>query len=277
MIRYSVIIPYVEEDALFERALRSIPERADVEVLPVQDAARRGGGWARNQALDRAKGEWLLFLDADDFFEADAFELLDKHFSSAADVVYFGVRAVLSDTLAPSSRQDDKLRCLARYAARPSLIDFYCRYCYPEPWGKMVRRSLVSGAGIRFDETSCANDYSFSVLVGLNARSVAFDPSSLYVVTERPGSVSRDYFGSSQSLEDRLGVYWRVQQLFEARGVKLYPFYGLWMMCFKKGPFARSTASAFCVREGIGLWKRFRGCLTRIVRKRLHIGVPNCR
>ena len=54
MIRYSVIIPYVEEDALFERALRSIPERADVEVLPVQDAARRGGGWARNQALSSA-------------------------------------------------------------------------------------------------------------------------------------------------------------------------------------------------------------------------------
>lgn len=277
MIRYSVIVPYVEKDALLERALSSIPGRADVEVLPVQDVSRRGAGWARNQALEGAKGEWLLFLDADDFFEADAFALLDRHFSDEADVVYFGVRAVLSDTLEPSSRQYDKLRCLSRYASRPSLIDFYCRYCYPEPWGKMVRRSLVAQTRIRFDETSCANDYLFSVLVGLNARSVRFDPSSLYVVTERPGSVSRDYFRSERSLEDRLGVYWRVQQLFDARHLKLYPFYGLWMMCFKKGDGARSTASAFCAREGIGPGKRFLGCLARIVRKRFRIGVPDCR
>lgn len=277
MIRYSVIVPYVKEDALFERALASIPRRADVEVLPVQDTEGRGAGWARNQALEKAQGEWLLFMDADDFFEADAFSLLDKHCSDEADVVYFGVRAVKSDTLEPSLRVLQKRERLARYASRPALIDFYCRYCFAEPWSKMVRRSMVLEAGIRFDETSCANDFMFSVLIGLHARSVLFDPGVLYVVTERPGSVSRNYFSSDAQLKDRLGVYWRVQQLFEAHGIRLYPFYGLWMMCRRHSAAARSTAAAFCSREGITLWKLLRGCLARIIRKRLRIGVPNCK
>lgn len=276
MIRYSVIVPYVKEDALLERALRSIPSRADVEVLKVQDTEARGAGWARNQALSRAVGEWLLFLDADDFFEADAFVLLDRHFADEAEVVFFGIRAVLSDSLEPSSRQEEKLRCLAKYGQDPAKIDFYGRYCYPEPWGKMVRRSLVARAGIRFDETSCANDYMFSVLCGIHAGRVVFDPASLYVVTERPGSVSRDYFDTPKRLQDRLDVYRRVQELFRARDIRLYPFSGLWMMCCRQGGAARAQARAYCKAHGLSCCRVWLDCLRRIARKRFHMGIPYC-
>ena len=269
MIRYSVIVPFRGSPELLRRALASVPSREDVEVLTVEDADGRGAGWARNQALSRAVGEWLLFLDADDFFEADAFALLDRHFADEADLVCFSVRALMSDSLEPSSRQDEKLRCLAKYGQDPAKIDFYCRYCYPEPWGKMVRRSLVARAGIRFDETSCANDYSFSVLCGIHAGRVVFDPASLYVVTERPGSVSRDYFDTPQKVRDRLSVYWRVQQAFDAAGIGLEPFYGLWMMCSRKGGETLSLAREFCAAQGISRCRLWRGCALRVIKKRL--------
>ena len=269
MIRYSVIVPFRGSPELLRRALASVPSREDVEVLAVEDSDGRGAGWARNQALGRAQGEWLVFLDADDFFSADAFALLDRHWADEAEVVYFGIRAVLSDSLQPSSRQDEKIRSLAKYGPDPVKIDYYCRYCYPEPWGKMVRRSLVEREGIRFDETVCANDYYFSVQCGLKARKVSFDPAVLYVVTEREGSVSRQYFDTPEKLQDRLSVYWRVQRAFDAAGISLQPFYGLWMMCRRAGGAVLSRAREFCAAQGISRCQLWRGCAVRVIRKRL--------
>jgi len=276
MIRYSIIVPWHSKDALLERALSSVPSREDVEVIPIEDVERRGAGWARNVGLDRASGKWVLFMDSDDFFEDGFLDLLDRHFDDEADVVYFGVRAVVSETLEPSQRVAQKIGRLHKYASDPAKIGFYCRYCFAEPWSKMVRRSMVVEKGIRFDETSCANDFYFSVQCGVHAGKVAYDPSVLYVVTERIGSVSRNYFDTPQRQLDRLWVYWRVQLLLDKNRIPLYPFYGLWMMCRKKGAEEYRLAREFCSQNGIGPLRIAWGCLRRIVRKHLKWGVPNC-
>ena len=276
MIRYSIIVPWHSKDALLERALSSVPAREDVEVIPVEDVERRGAGWARNQGLRKAQGKWILFMDSDDFFQEGFLDLLDRHFEDDADVIYFGVRAVVSETLEPSQRVAQKIGRLKKYASDPAKIGFYCRYCFAEPWSKMVRREMVERDGLLFDETSCANDFYFSVLCGVHAGKVVYDPSILYVVTERKGSVSRNYFDSPQRLQDRLGVYWRVQLLLDRNGIPLYPFYGLMMMCRKKGKNEYRLAREFCAQNGIGPLKVSWGCLRRIVRKHLKWGVPNC-
>ena len=270
MTRFSVIIPHWGDPALLRRALASVPK--GVEVLVQEDPEGRGAGWARNQALPQATGEWLLFLDSDDYFTPEAMRLMEKHADDAADVVYFAVRSVFSESGEPSARQDTKLHFLARYGGKPADLDFYLRYLYNEPWGKLVRREFVEREGIRFDETSCANDYTFSVLCGLHARTVAFDPGVLCVITEREGSVSHRYFDRAEKVQDRLQVYWKVQGIFDGAGIPLYPFYGLWMMCQKEGK--GDAAESFRKAADIPRWKIGLGCLRRIVRKRLHIGVP---
>lgn len=267
---FSVIIPHRGSSALLQRAVASVPEGA--EILVQEDPEGRGAGWARNQALRRACGKWVVFLDSDDYFTPEALALLEKHAHDPADVVYFAVRSVLSDSGEKSSRQDAKLHFLEHYANRPRELDFYLRYLYNEPWGKMVRRELIDREGILFDETSCANDYTFSVLCGLKAGTVAYDPGVLCVITEREGSVSHRYFDRPEKVQDRLKVYWKVQGLFDAAGIPLYPFYGLWMMCWKEG--AGKESEAFRKASGISRLTICLGCLKRIIRKRLHIGVP---
>ena len=269
MILYSVILPWHKDDDLFRRAVASVPCREDVELIAVEDKDRLGAGWARNQALSKARGKWLVFLDSDDFFTADAFAVMDRHASDEADVIYFNVEAQMAGSGLPSSRQDDKRKHLAAYASKPSALEFFCRYQYPEPWGKMVRRSFVEKEGIRFDQTSCANDYMFSVLCGIKASTVIYDPGVLYVVTEREGSVSREYFDSMVKLRDRLDVYWRVQQAFDRAGVRLYPFAGLWMMCRRQGGEVLSAAREFCGAKGISAWQLWLMCTKRVIMKRL--------
>ena len=111
---FSVIIPHREIPDLLMRCLKSIPVSEDIQVIVVDDnspdvdtylekypelsrpylefirAPKNGGaGYARNIGLNHAKGKWLLFADADDFFVGNMYDIISMHVESDADVIYF--------------------------------------------------------------------------------------------------------------------------------------------------------------------------------------------
>lgn len=58
------------------RTRESVAEAAkglDVEVIVVDDGLSRGPSWARNRGLDRANGDYVFFVDADDTVRPDFF------------------------------------------------------------------------------------------------------------------------------------------------------------------------------------------------------------
>lgn len=301
MVLFSVIVPNRNNPGLLLRALDSIPVREDLEVIVVDDNSDpaqidlqdypgtgrsgttvvlgeggKGAGHARNIGLSKARGRWLLFLDSDDYFTPELPGILDRYSGTDADVVYFDITSVYSDTLEPSPRHLDRSSMFARYRNAPEKLDFYCRYIYSEPWGKLIRRDFIEANAIRFDETLCANDYMFTALAGLKARKTHFDPAVIYCVTQRQGSLSSNYFSSPAMLDARLDVYYRVDRLFRRNNIKLFPFSGLWMMCRSNGAPSRKAAESFCKANGISRISVMSDCLRRIVRKHLHIGVPYC-
>ena len=113
---YTIIIPHKNIPTLLQRCLNSIPERPDVQVIVVDDNSDpavvdfenfpgkdrknteiyltkegKGAGYARNVGLRHAKGEWLLFADADDFYTENAFIILDKYVEADVDIVFYNV------------------------------------------------------------------------------------------------------------------------------------------------------------------------------------------
>lgn len=300
MIRYTVIVPSRNHPELLRRALSSVPQREDIQLIVVDDASDpsrvdfahypglerpgcqvifttegKGAGYARNVGLRHAQGQWLVFMDADDFFADGAFGLLDRHAGSPADIVYFGCRSVFSDTLEPSPRMDNRHLLLERYCGQPALLECYNRYFHTEPWGKMIRRELVAREQITFDETSCANDYLFSVVSGHRAARVDFDPGILYCVTTREDSLSARFFDTPQKTRDRLDVYWRVQQFLDREGVRLLVFYRFWLLCRREGgETARHLTQQFRREHHISRLQIAWGCLRFRLYRRLRLGVP---
>lgn len=211
---FTIIIPHYNIPSLLKRCLESIPQRSDVQVIVVDDCSdnesvsalriletefdsvmfiyrkeNNGGGKCRNEGMKYAKGKWLMFADADDFFSENASELFDKYKEDDSDIIYFRVDCVLSNDISKRS----EIRNYNR-----DRVDLYLsngdekglRYLHTEPWGKMIRRDLVELNAIQFSETSVCNDYFFSVATGFHAKKIKADGEYLYVLTVRDGSVS---------------------------------------------------------------------------------------
>lgn len=114
MIKVSVLIPVWNQEQLIIRALDSIPDRDDIEILVCDDGstdgtaaavqrymdehpertilfnrqpANRGEGATRNVLLDMASGEYIASLDADDRFSPEGFEKVMEQLDGT-DIVF---------------------------------------------------------------------------------------------------------------------------------------------------------------------------------------------
>lgn len=243
--KYTIIIPHFNLIDLLPRALCSIPDRPDVQILVVDDNSgidesrfhelntfrqaecrfiftkeSKGAGYVRNVGLAHASGEWLLFLDADDFFEDGAFSLFDEHADSANDVVYFNTRSVYSESLLPSPR----------FGTYNAYIDFaqtdnihhqnIIRAYHVVPVAKMIRSALVHAHNIRFDEVPWGNDVFFATQVGAKASKIAIEKTVVYVVTERENSLVKQF--SAEALLCRYKVALRANQYLRSMGMHRY-------------------------------------------------------
>jgi glycosyltransferase involved in cell wall biosynthesis len=225
-INFTVIIPHKNIPVLLERLVKSIPERNDLEIIIVDDNSdsdivdfehfpcrgrnnyflilnkeSHGAGYARNCALPMAKGKWILFADADDFFNSGFDTFLNDYIDCDAEIVYFNANSVDSESFEPSDRVDHLHEFIDEYHKDKNRGELIMRYLFTEPWCKMVKREIIEQNQIRFEETSIRNDVKYSYLVGFYANRVIVDDRQLYCVTTRRNSVSRG-IGYQASLDE---------------------------------------------------------------------------
>jgi len=230
---FSIIIPHYDIPDLLMRCLKSIPVSEDIQVIVVDDnspdadtylerypelsrpylefirASKNGGaGYARNIGLDHAKGKWLLFADADDFFVGNMYDIINTHVESDADVIYFQKRAVYSDNLnCKSSRSGYIDKIMDIYLKTGDEVPVRTRYNVP--WGKMIKKSLVENHHICFEEIKYSNDILFSVHVGCLAKKIEAIDTVLYVVTYHEGSATYEFCKKPDELRIRAGAAFR--------------------------------------------------------------------
>lgn len=244
MIKYSVIIPQHNCAELARRCLMSVPDREDIEIIVVDDNSKypqelklvqselskpyaqfiytkegRGAGYARNVGLSHAKGEWLVFADADDFFEKNAFDIFDKYINDKSDIVYFPHSSAYSETLEPCLRFNSRNDCLTDYLNEPNTtVEEKLKYGDVVPWGKMFRRSVVEQHKIQFDEVPASNDVMFVAQAAYHAKKIKVCQEPIYVLTYRKGSITRVI--NKENEYSRFRVSLRFNNFLKERGLK---------------------------------------------------------
>lgn len=202
--QYSVIIPYRDTLDLLYKAVASIPDRKDIQVIIVDNSVKpladeqiprkgqtkvvyttsdptMGAGRARNEGLKQVQGLWILFLDADDYFTDEAFGSFDKYLTSDYDIVYFDADSIRLTDGAQSDRHETIHQYIKGYLDKGD--EGLLRYRFVNPISKMLKAEFVMGSDIKFDETRVSNDVWFSVQTGHAANKVTADPCKVYMIT----------------------------------------------------------------------------------------------
>ncbi len=236
------------DDGSADRSLAVLEqyEKADnrIHIIKQKNA---GAGAARNTGMKAAEGEYLSFLDADDFFEPD---MLEKAYRRArldnSDIVVF--------------RSDQYIEKTGEYKPMDYSIR---RYLLPEkrpfagtdvkkdvfklfigwPWDKLFRADFVKENGLYYQEQRTTNDllFVFCAVVKANRISVIDNVLAHY---RRSGegislSVSREkswdcFYKALTALRQQL-IEWNLYDRFERDFITYSLNLSLWNLNTMKG------------------------------------------
>ena len=292
-LNYSIIIPHKNIPDLLQRCLDSIPKRDDIQIIIVDDNSDpdkvdfnhfpgigekcvevyftkegKGAGYARNVGLKHARGKWLLFADADDFYVKDAWDTFDKYLNAQVDIIYFSVACVDSSTLMPNElRNLDINKVIASFISNDRSGEQLLRYTCWVPWNKIWRHDFISSNNLQFEEILRGNDAMFVLQGGDKAKKIMALESQLYVVTYRPQSLT--YVQTKESLFSSLKLRIRINKFYKQRNLKnlrvsiLYDIIQIYKYTGIKAAISaimflfRERGDFFCFFLDSAGWKRF--------------------
>ena len=184
--KISVIIPVYNTEKYLHRCIDSVLVQTftDWEMLLIDDGStddsaiicdeyaakderirvfhKENGGVssARNLGLDHAQGEWITFVDSDDYIEENFLKSFDGNLD--ADLVLGNIQLIrkqeveeVGSHISPGYYNDIK----------SGVANCLTNLCFLAPWGKMFRRQLL--LGLHFDESMCISEdtkYVFSFI-----------------------------------------------------------------------------------------------------------------
>ena len=209
---FSVIVPVWRGAIKFlPKLFDSIPEKKGIEIIVVDNskepvrreeidspreivflhsAPERHAGGSRNDGMAAAKGKWLLFADADDFYTPDAFDIYYEHLNTDAEIVYTGMGGQYADTGEPADRGDYYARLVHRFCTGEA-TEQSLRTGFSSPCCKMVSHDLVEREQLRYDEMRASNDMYFSLTSGYYAKKIEAVDKVTYIATVNKGSLTK--------------------------------------------------------------------------------------
>lgn len=143
----------------------------------------QGPSKSRNEALDIATGEWVYFMDADDYIENGAFNIvIDKLIKSKADVCIFGYEQVYENKIGTIKK---KVLCEVPIVNSSENIGYVALQLdnaklFTYVWNKIYRHSIIRENSIYFKDTRMGEDFLFNIDFFYNINKFCFVYKCLY-------------------------------------------------------------------------------------------------
>ena len=240
-MKVSVIVPVYKVAPFLEKCLKSLAFQSlrELEILVVDDGSpddsseiigrfakafpervkafsKPNGGLsdARNFGLERASGEYVAFLDGDDYADLDLYErLYEAAKERDADLAVCNARYVFPDGKMKEVSSGFSKDMLSKKELKPAMARFY-----PAAWNKLYRRSLLEESGVRFKKGAWFEDVEFCHRLYPAIGSLVTVPFSCVNYVQREGGVTQtsdlrlfDYLSNWESIL----AFYREKGLFE--------------------------------------------------------------
>lgn len=250
MKKVSIIVPFYNVEEYIERSIKSLLGQSleDIEIILVNDGSKDGseeiaknysskypdkikylekenGGLsdARNYGIPYATGEYIAFLDSDDYIEEEMYEeMYDTAKADRADVVEcdflweYPEETIQSKGRTYKNRQDMLVN--ARVVA----------------WNKLIKRDLLEETGITFPKGLRYEDVEFfyKLIPYINSISIVKKPFIHYV--QRENSISNVQNTRTKEIIDVLDnviKYYKEKGIYGTYQKELEYIYARYLLC----------------------------------------------
>lgn len=229
----SVIVPIYNAKSTLRRCVDSVLRQTepDLEVFLIDDGSEDGSGAiadayrrdprvrvfhkengglssARNNGLDRANGDYVAFVDVDDWIEPETFETALRY---CEDICVFG-RAYVYPGKSKQWKPVEAPETIDREEAlRRLIIDSSIGQ---KAWNKLYRRRLFDG--VRFPDGFQFEDVRTTYRLLQKADRIALIPNVLYHYVQYRDSIA--HVRSAKNQMDRWIAYRELYRVFAGKG-----------------------------------------------------------
>ena len=208
----SVIVPVYNVEKYIEKCLNSLINQTlkNIEIIVVNDGTKdnsqdiidkytkkyknitsytkKNGGLssARNYGMKKAKGEYISFIDSDDYVDIHMYEdMYNKAKEKDFDLVVCNLKYVYDtkEVLASSNLNND---LLTKDQIKKSYL-----YIYPAAWNKIYKKDLLKN--IEFKEKIWFEDVEFLYRLYPNINNMGYINKHYYYYVQRDGAITSTF------------------------------------------------------------------------------------
>lgn len=200
-----IIVDDCSSDDSYHELLKYI-EKSNLNIIACQTERNAGPGNARNLGMDKASGEWLTFIDNDDWVDYDFLEKIEKVLSEN------DVNCVIYDYYIKTDSDQSVARSMYRGETGPVSLSECMIYVRNHTFGKFYKLSDCREKNIRFPNLRRCEDVAFVVRAIDACGSAYYLKEPMYYYYQRSSSLSNnqkldesDMIRAFLMLEDTLG------------------------------------------------------------------------
>ncbi len=227
MPKFSIIVPVYNVADYLKKCLDSIVNQTykDYEVIVVNDGSNdnslqiikeypftiinqknQGLSSARNNGAKKARGEYLIFLDSDDYWNKDLLKEINKSLKNNPDIVRFQIQEVYENSSniiqykeIPFEEKDGK-----------KAFELISKYHFVEnAWCYAIKRDYYNKQKFKFSPGKIHEDFGLIPLVIIKADKVNSIDYIGYNYLQRTGSImnSLNYEKTKKKVSDMYELY----------------------------------------------------------------------
>ncbi len=145
---------------------------------------------ARNQGISKSSGEYLTFVDSDDWVDARLLEMLWEGIGKGATISACGFYTVRNDAAKAWRNPETGYRVVPAVEATKDMM--YTKSIDTSAWAKLYHRSCFDH--IRFPEGRLYEEVATTYRLFLTQERIAITTTPLYYYVKRPGSIVTSSF-----------------------------------------------------------------------------------
>lgn len=239
----SIIVPIYKTEKYLDRCIKSIINQSykKLEIILVDDGSpdrcgeicdewakkdkrikvihKKNGGLsdARNAGIEIAQGEYLSFIDSDDYVHRDFIKFLYENcLKNNADISMCGVKQTDKDENINREIKNENIRIVFSKDVLEKKHNIYC-----VAWNKLYKKSIFNN--IRYPKGKIHEDVAVIYKIMYYSNKIAITDSELYFYFSAPESIMRSEF--SEKRLDALDVIKDSYKFFIENNEKSYAYF----------------------------------------------------